>query len=198
MDKDATKRRFERDLNRVSDAILAAQQHFEIYHIYKNEQDRPKYADVCNHYLGFFHASISAQFTAMLLCLSKVMDKNPRNGTSLYSLAQTAQTNGLVQAKTLAEATGLLNDAKELFGRIAILRNNHFAHLGKLDSAEAFNRAGLCRNDLRNAIELAKDVFNKISYAYNQSRHSFGLSPTRDTYRLLNDLVSLNSQRSSQ
>jgi hypothetical protein len=69
----ATQEQFKKDLLKVHHALLAARDHYNIWYIYKH--DRPKYVDVMDRYLGFFSTSISAQFTAKLLTLSKVLDK---------------------------------------------------------------------------------------------------------------------------
>ncbi|MHC5062068.1 MAG: AbiU2 domain-containing protein [Planctomycetota bacterium] len=186
---------FEKDLKRVSDAIIAAKNHYEIYYVLTSSKYRPKYATVLNAYLGFFSASISAQFTAMLLCMSKILDKNLRNGKSLYSLINDAEKKQIINASALNQAKEDLSKATSLYEKLQILRNNQFAHLGNLDSSSAFQKAELSLNDSKQVIEISKKVFSDISYAYNRATYAFNLNSTDDTCRLLDDLLCLLGQR---
>jgi len=80
------KKKFEQDLIRVKDAIVSASEHRNIHYVLTNADDRPRYVNVMNCYLGFFRASISAHFTSALLTLSKVLEKNTKSNVSVYSL----------------------------------------------------------------------------------------------------------------
>lgn len=184
------KRKFEQDLNRVKDAIVAASEHYNIWHIYKNKNDRPQYVNVMNRYLGFFRPSISAHFTAILLNLSKALDKNTNKRTNIYSLVQLAEKYNLIQSSQLDGVKNRLNGIKELFGKVQILRNNYFAHLSaKLDSKESFKRAGISPNDLKKLIDLSIEILRSIYYAYDGGDFTFEYGSKEDTYSLLNDLL---------
>jgi len=188
------KRKFEQDLNRVKDALVAASEHYNIWYIYKNKDDRPKYINVMNHYLGFFRASISAHFTAILLNLSKALDKNTNKRTNIYSLLQLAERNNLIQSSRLNKIKNRLNGIKDLFGKVQILRNNSFVHLSeKLDSKESFKRAGISPNDLKKLIDSSIEILRSIYYAYDRGDFAFDYGSKEDTYSLLNDLLKMRS-----
>jgi len=188
------KRKFEQDLNRVKDALVAASEHYNIWYIYKNKDDRPKYINVMNHYLGFFRASISAHFTAILLNLSKALDKNTNKRTNIYSLLQLAERNNLIQSSRLNKIQNRLNGIKDLFGKVQILRNNSFVHLSeKLDSKESFKRAGISPNDLKKLIDSSIEILRSIYYAYDRGDFAFDYGSKEDTYSLLNDLLKMRS-----
>jgi len=183
------KRKFEQDLNRVKDAIVAASKHYNIWYIYKNKDDRPRYVNVMNHYLGFFRVSISAQFTAMLLTLSKVLDKNTKNNRiSMYSLIDSAEKHNLIKPSKLREIRNKLCGTAEMFKNLQILRNNVFAHLGNLDTEKAFKLAGISPNDLRELIDSSISILRSIYYAYDRGDFAFDYHSKKDTYSLLNDL----------
>ncbi len=187
------KAKFEQDLNRVKDALVAANEHYNIWYIYKNKDDRPKYVSVMNRYLGFFRASISAHFTAILLNLSKALDKNTDKRTNIYSLLQLIEEHNLIQSSKLEEIKNRLNGIKELFKKVQILRNNYFAHLSaKLDSEESFKRAEMSPNDLKKLIDSSIDVLRSIYYAYNRGDFAFDYGSKKDTYSLLNGLLKIN------
>lgn len=142
MDDSKIREEFERELNRVKDALSAAREHFNIWYIYKNHRDRPKYIDVMNHYLDFFRASISTQFTAMLLTLLKALDKNTRNNrVGIYSLLKSAEEYNLVDSAKLQDIRAKLGETNEMYEKLQILRNNQFAHLGAWNSDEHMPRS---------------------------------------------------------
>jgi hypothetical protein len=184
------KRNFEQDLNRVKDALVAASEHYNIWWIYKNEDDRPKYVNVMNRYLGFFRTSISAQFTALLLTLSKALEKGTDSNISLHVLVKSAEKNNLIELSALQEIKNELNSLDGLFEKVRTLRNKHFAHLqNNLNAREVFNRAGISPNDLKKLIDLSIDILKSIYYAYNRGDFVFDYGAKNDTYSLLNDLL---------
>ena len=183
------KRKFEQNLIRVKDAIVATSEHYNIDYIYTNYRDRPKYVKVMNRYHGFFRASISAQFTAMLLTLSKVLDKNTKNNRiSIYSLLKSAEKHKLIEPAKLQKIKNDLNGTDEMFRKLQVLRNNQFAHLGNLDSKKAFRIAGISPNDLKKLIDLSIDILQSIYHAYGRPDFAFDYHSKKDTYSLLNDL----------
>ena len=184
MTKEEARKKFESDLVRVKDAIVAASEHYNVWYIYKH--DRPKYVDVMNRYLGFFSTSISAQFTAMLLTLAKTLDKK---NISIYSLVKSAETHNFLKSTELAEVKTKLNGIKELVGRMQLLRSNQFAHLGNLDSVNAFKRAGLSLKDFKKLIDCSIDILRKIHYGYNRDDFAFDYYSKQDTCSLLDDLM---------
>ncbi len=194
MSETEVKRKFERDLARVKDSIIAASEHYNIWYIYKNKDYRPKYVNVMNRYLGFFRASISAHFTAILLNLSKSLDRNTNKRTNIYSLLQLVEKHNLIQPSELREIKSKLNKIRDLFGKVQILRNNYFAHLGaKLDSKESFKHAGISPNDLKKLIDLSIEILRSIYYAYDRGDFVFDYGSKEDAYSLLNDLLKMNN-----
>lgn len=193
MNEDKIRRMFEKDLTRVKDAIVAASEHYNIDYIYTNDRDRKKYVNVLNRYRGFFRASMSAQFTAMLLTLLEVLDQNTKNNRiSMYSLVESAQKHGLVESSQLQTIRGELNKTDEMFRKLQLLRNNVFAHLGTLDSKEAFKRAGISSKDLKKLIGVSMDILKSIYYAYNRGDFAFDYGAKNDTYALLNGLSKIH------
>ena len=184
------KRKFEQNLIRVKDAIVATSKHYNIHYIFTNDRDRPKYVKVMNRYLSFFRPSISAQFTATLLTLSKVLDKNTKNNRiSMYSLLESAEKHKLIEAAKLQKIKNDLNGTDEMFRKLQVLRNNQFAHLGNLDSKKAFKTAGISPNDLKKLINSSIDILRSIYYAYDRGDFPLDDHSKEDTYSLLNDLL---------
>jgi hypothetical protein len=145
-------------------------------------------------YHGFFRASISAQFTAMLLTSSKVLDKNTKkNRISMYSLLESAEKHKLIEPAKLQKIKNDLNGTDEMFRKLQVLRNNQFAHLGNLDSKKAFKIEGISPNDLKKLINSSIDILRSIYYAYDHRDFAVDYGSKSGTYSLLNDLMRIGN-----
>lgn len=179
------------DIERLHDAVLAAQEHFQVYRSLTNDEYRKAYTDTMNRYLGFFACTISAHFTALLLCLTKVFDDNPRNKrVSFYSVLGTAKAIGHVSEndKRRIEKELESDDLRAMVKKLSILRHNQFAHLGQMDAAIAFQKVGISPNDIKNIIEKAKVIVNLLARAVDGNSYMFGLDAEGPTVSLLKHL----------
>jgi hypothetical protein len=93
----------------------------------------------------------------------------------------------------LQEIKDRLKETVEMYKKLQILRNNVFAHLGTIDTEEAFKLAGITPNDLRKLIESSNCILQEISYAYNNTRFALSHDSKEDTYSLLNDLLKMHN-----
>jgi len=83
-----------------------------------------------------------------------------------------------------------LTEAKQIWHKVLILRNNLYAHTNyDLDSNAAFLKADLTPDEIRKLVELSKQIVNEISDAHDKTRFAFDLDNfTHETYRLLDSL----------
>ncbi len=183
---------FEDDMRRLSYDVIGASEHYNIWYIYQNDCDRPKYVNVMNNYHGFFKLSISAQFRAMVLILTGIFDKNTTNETiSMYSLIKLAEGFKHINPCILQEIRRKLDSAEELVKKVKVLRDKVFAHSDRVDPLEAFKRAGISANKLKELVELSKESLEKISYAHDRGSFKFDRGAKEDTYLLLDNLLKL-------
>ena len=77
-----------------------------------------------------------------------------------------------------------------------IIRNNVFAHISKkIDSDEAFNKAKLKYDDLKDLIFGLGEIFNSIRKANGLPILGFWINSTKsDTERMLTDLIKHNNK----
>lgn len=161
----------------------AAEQNFEIWWIYKSVDTRPKYIDAMNQYVGFFRVSIHAHFVACVIALYRFFEKRRDTVTFpnlLKSLSDPDRKNlpiGFVGKET---------KAIEIWKKICIIRNNCFSHLKNYDEIkEWFKKADMSTDEMREIIELSKEILNSISRARGGRSHAFNLSVKRDTIEML-------------
>jgi hypothetical protein len=109
-------------IKRVHDSVLAAELHYQIYWIYKNRDDRAKYIDTLNRYLGFFAQSIQAHFIALVVVLYATYEDR-RDTINLARLYEDSP------AELKATVSTDFTRAKSIWKKIAVLRNNHFGHV---------------------------------------------------------------------
>ena len=169
-------------IKRIHDSILAADLHHRIYWIYKNREDRARYIETMNEYLGFFASSIQAHFIAIVVILYAAYE-NRRDTVNLVKLYRGSQAE---LKRTLGSD---FDRAVTIWKKIAVLRNNHFAHVAEhLEIDAVFETAGLTYAEIKELIELSKKIINSLSYTEDRSTFVESLDSAKDTYRLLEKL----------
>lgn len=179
----------EEHLEELAQAAHRADLHFKIWWIFKNE--RPTYVAVMNEFLGFFRASVSAHFVAMLMELYKLLD--PRNDSlSLKSLLAEARSRPDTDAEAVAALGQSLSALDPTWRKVRRLRNKLFAHRdAKLSYDTVLAEAAVTPDDFRNLINQSFGAINEM-----RAMRSMGTWPRdnltgRDTQRLLDALVAL-------
>lgn len=172
-----------RDLiQQLQASVMAADLHYRVWWIYKNKDDREKYLDVLNDYLGFFRVSIQAHFIAVTVILYAIYEER----SDTVNLSRLFASAGRDLQATIAEK---YTRARAIWTKVAIIRNNHVGHVNdRLDVDEVFQKANVTYNDIRDLIQLSKELVNAFSYAEDRSTFAYNLDSAGDTYRVLDDL----------
>jgi hypothetical protein len=171
-------------IEQLHDSTLAADLHERIYWVLKNKDDREKYVDTMNSYLGFFASSIQAHFIAVVVILYAIYEDR-RDTVNVGRLCEGASA----ELKALVEPA--YKRAKVIWKKIAILRNNHVGHVSdRLDIDAVFKLADLTYNEIKELIALTKKLVNLFSYAEDRSSYVDSVDSANDTYRMLERLRS--------
>jgi hypothetical protein len=161
---------------------------YDIWWVYKSKEYRPIYVDTMNRYLGFFDTSLHAHFVALLVALYPMYETR-RDTFNLPRLLKVLDKERRISANVLAKANALYAEAKPLWVKVGVLRNNAFGHRSDSKTIEEiFKEAGITPNQLKKLIELTKRLLNTISRALDGSVHAFNLAGTEATLRVLQDL----------
>jgi len=175
-------------VDEVRHAVYVASLNFDIWWVFKGKDTRPKFTRTMNHYTLFFQTGIHAHFVAMLVALYRLYEKRP-DTYNIPSLLRKVETSGAISKAVLDEVTKTYALAKPLWIKVSILRNEAFGHRTVKGTVEqAFKKAGISANELRDLIGHTKKLINTISHAADRSVHAFNLDATETTVRLLEDL----------
>jgi len=168
---------------------------YDIWWAYKSKEHRPIYVATMNRYPGFFETSIYAHFVALLVALYPMYETR-RDTFNIPRLLKVLDKEGHVPDKVLAKANAIHAEAKPLWVRVGVLRNNAFGHRSDSKTVkEAFKEAGITPDQLKKLIELTKRLLNTISLALDGTVHLFNRAATEATLRVLHDLKECMAHR---
>jgi hypothetical protein len=104
-------------------------------------------------------------------------------------LAKEAKEADLIQAQTAAEIDALLEEAAPLVSKVALLRNNLFAHRSaSLPYDAAFKKANVTADQLRDLTEIALKIANRLLLARGLRDHMFNYMPREEAEAILEAL----------
>jgi hypothetical protein len=179
---------FDKHLEELLQTVKAARANFDIWWVYKNDQDRNKYVETLNNYLMFFRVSIHAHWVAMLMALYKLYDLRKDSIGIQDLISEAKQTPNFPQDIYESIAVNL-RLALPLWEKVRVLRHKLFAHRDKnLNYDEIFKSANITADTLRSLTEHSLDILNLISYWRHKDTYRFSDCHSEDTYKLLNAL----------
>jgi hypothetical protein len=182
-----------RNLDEVKQAVDDAALNFDIWWVYKAKGSREQYVDVLNRYPLFFLTSIHAHFVALLIALYRMFETRP-DTMNVYGLLRLLQRHLSDQQKD--QVNDLIEKAKPLWVKVAIVRSEVFAHRKRTSTVEeSFDKAKLSPDEIQELIGLSKKIVNCISYSFDQSSFAFNLNAERDTRQLLDVLKEYKPRR---
>lgn len=179
-------------------AVTVAGLNYEIWWTYVEKEYRAKYVDAMNRYSLFFQTSIHAHFAAFVIALYCLYETNERT-VNVPGLLRIMKDKHPLSLQTEQNVEELVQKAQPLFQKVAILRNNVFGHRSaKLSTREAFAKARITPDQLKDMLNTTKDLMNEITREWNQSTHAFNLGSGESIVRLLDDLVTLGEGHSNK
>lgn len=178
-------------LNELFREVSAAEMHYEIYHVFTNEIDRPAFVDTMNRFIEFFAPAISAHFSTMVTSLGIIYDKDPKSIhiNKLLKLMEKAS----IDKKTLQKLRLRIHGNEPLVKKAFVLRNNVIAHLSEvLTIQEIFKKAAITRYDFRDLINDTKDILREIAKVIGEPDYAIVASSSENgTRQMLTELRDL-------
>lgn len=173
----------------LKNIIQSASLHYEIWWSYKEKDSRKRYVDILNKYLDFFHTSLQAHFLAVVVELYKLFETR-KDTANFPALTKFVFEKKIVDKNTKNQIQMKLEEIKPLWKKIAILRSELYAHSSiKLTYPAIFKKAKITPNEIKQLIDLSKDLLNLISSSTMRSHHLFSISASEDTKKILDDLL---------
>jgi len=173
--------------------ITVSKLNYEIWHIYKEKENRT----ILEIYPLFFKTSLHAHFVAMIVLLYRLYEKR-RDTVNLYQLIELLKIEDSIPNPNpeLERIESEIEKIKPLWIKVSDLRNFMFAHRSNtLDYDKILKKVKVKPCQFKQLIDESKRILNEITLLWNRSSLGSGLSSTKDTVKLLEDLKQLNEQR---
>jgi len=186
----------EKYVEEIANIIMAAQLNYEIWWIYKEQNNRNRFVDTLNVYHIFFFNSIHAHFGAMIIALYKLFETR-KDTVNIPKLIDLIENEESISAIEIIRFKDEINKIKPSWKKICIIRNNLFAHkTDNFDQDDIFKIANVAPNEFKEIIDKSINLINGITYILDEPIYVFNISASQDTIRLLNDLKQLNEKNS--
>lgn len=178
-------------IEELQHSVVVAMHNFDIWWMYK--RDRARYVGVLNSYPAFFQTSLHAHFVALVVTLYRIYET--RTDTfNITDVMKRVESEKLLSPRKLAALKRRVENARKLWVKVSILRNEAFGHRTKSQPvAGVFKKANTTANQLRSLVQKTKDIVNMFSHELYRNTHAFNLRATSDTKRVLQDLKGLKN-----
>lgn len=135
----------------LSQNLMIAWRNYDIWWVYKSADTRPLYAEVMDRFQWFFEASVHAHFVAMLMALSRLLDRDTR------SVSVRSMPSGGVAGEHALE------QASRLWAKLKIVRDKAIAHSSaRLNWEQAFKAANMKYDEVYELLEATTQVVNDV------------------------------------
>jgi hypothetical protein len=175
-------------LERAAQLVLRSRIFFDIWFYFEGENTRPAILDTMNCFSEFFRFDPHAHFVAFIVHIAALFEK--RNATiNLPDLTRELKQSHLISAQAASAVDALLNQADQLAPKVRILRSNLFAHRSAvLSYDEAFKKAAITPDQMRDLTEIALQIANHLLLARELRDHFFNELPREDAEAMLKAL----------
>ncbi len=183
---------FNERLERAAQLVLRSGIFLDLWFYFESQDTRPAIIDTMRRFNEFFRFAPHAHFVAYVVHTAALFEK--RKGTiNLLSLIKEGKEAQLFSTPVIIEIESLLCRATPLAPKVAVLRNNLFAHRNaSMFYDEAFTKAAVTPSQLREHTEIALKIANKLLPARGMSDHFFNERPRNDAEAMLK-LLALSS-----
>lgn len=178
----------DRFIDELRHSVVTAELNYQIWWLYKEKTSRATFAATMNRYTPFFQTGIHAHFVAYLVAIYRLHEKR-RDTVNIPRFIDMVDKTESVDPKVIVTARRLLADAKPLWIKAGVLRNEVFGHRAETqDIAHVFSKASVTPDQLVILNNLTKTALNGVTSHFNGTAHTFEVAAGKAATRLLNDL----------
>lgn len=183
---------FDEQLREATHLVKRARIFYDIWWFYEGADTRLRISDILNTYPEYFRFDSHAHFVSMVIHLAALYEK--RDGTvNLAGLINQAEVAG-VSKMALDSARALMSKHAAMSSKTAILRSNLFAHRSaSMTFAEAFQKAAIKPNDLRDLTVVALNITNILLNDLGMEEECFHVLSREDVEKLISHLANANA-----
>lgn len=171
--------------------VTRARIFYDIWWFYERSDIPERVFDTMNDYSEFVRFDNHAHFVAFIIHIDNLF--SPRRDTvNLPKLVSELAT--LAPANAVANANVLLAQVQIIAPKVSILRNNLFAHRSAtLSYTEAFQKASISHNELRDLTEIALQIVNCLLVARGCNEQTFHVLPRQDIGAMFDVLTKISA-----
>lgn len=172
----------------LGDTISSAQWHFDIWEALDEARGDLENVKVFNKYLEFFRATVTANFESYIISCYQLFET--RSDTiSFPGLKSELKSSVGLDVDADVEAIRLQDSMKPIWIKINRLRNESIGHLSRDKTLEKiYAEADMRPEQIRQFIEMAKALYNNITYRRSQALDPFNIRGKASVKQIFDDL----------
>jgi hypothetical protein len=180
---------FDERLERAAQLVVRSRIFYDIWLYFEGEETRPAIIETMRCFNEFFRFESHAHFVAFVVHIAALFERR-RDTINLPLLVSEMKLTNLLSAECAAEVDTLVSQSEQLASKVIIMRSNLFAHRSAtLSYADAFKKAAITANQLRDLTEIALKIANRLMLARNRNSHFFNVLPRADADAMLKTLA---------
>ncbi len=182
-------------LESAAQLVVRSRIFYDIWLYFEGAETRPAIIDTMRRFNEFFRFDPHAHFVAFVVHIAALFEMSEGN-INLSSLAKEMKVANMIPSQEVVEVDALFNQAKQSASKAIILRSNLFAHRSdKLSYADAFRKAAVTPNQLRDLTEIALKIANRPLLARGFKHRVFNPQPRISAEEMLKALMQKNPNR---
>jgi HEPN superfamily AbiU2-like protein len=175
-------------LERAGQLVVRARKFYDVWAALRDATRRPAAYDLMDaHFSEFFEFTIHAHFVAFVVHMAALFER--KDTINLRRLTDEMKAENM-PSQAAAEVDALFGEANPLATKVAILRNNVFAHRSAFDRyAEVFSTADVTEAQLLRLTEIALDIVDQLLRARSLPDQSFNPAAREQAKTLIETLL---------
>jgi hypothetical protein len=176
-------------VDRISQHIIRARLFLDLWFYFEEDISRRQIIETMREYNEFFRFAPHAYLMTYVVYMAGVFE-NRRDTINLVSLAREVQASGRLNAQDEATLSGLMSPAKPIAKKVAILRNNAFAHRTiSMSYNDVFALASVTPGELQDITEIALKIANLLLSSCGLQDQHFTDLPRQDAASMMATLA---------
>ena len=179
-------------INSLCETATNASLNYDIWWALKSSDTRPLFVNSMNRYKIYFSVAINSHFMAFVVGLYMLYEKRS-DTTNIPNALKVLKSNREISGVTQELVCTLYNEAKPIWVKICVLRNNFVGHNSSEKAFdEIFRVANIKPDEIKALIEITKKLLTGLADAFDTDFHPFVINARDDTLSMLTDLNSFH------
>jgi hypothetical protein len=175
-------------LNRATQLVIASRVYWDLWFYYDGADTPHSIVMTMQGFNEYFRFTPHAFLVAFIVYTAALFERR-KDTMNLPTLAKEMKVAKLIPAKDVVEVDALLDQAAQPASKVAIIRNNLFAHRSATLSWEAaFKKAAISPYKLRDLTDVGLKIANRLLQVRGLPEQFFNTRPLEDAEAMLTAL----------